>query len=94
MRRYTVVLLTDPESGGYVVQVPALPECVTEGETVEEALDMARDVIRLVLESRAARGESLPVEQAGLIVQVASVDVDCSDLASAPSAPAMEATAR
>jgi predicted RNase H-like HicB family nuclease len=34
------------------VDVPALPEIVTEGDTEEEALAMAKDAIELVLESR------------------------------------------
>ena len=37
MRRYTVVLIPDLEDGGYVVTVPALPGCVTEGGTFQEA---------------------------------------------------------
>ena len=32
--------------GGYVVCVPALPGCVTAGETLEEAREMAGDAIR------------------------------------------------
>ena len=38
-RRYTVLLQPDPEEGGYTVTVPALPGCVTEGDTLEEALE-------------------------------------------------------
>ena len=53
-RRYTVVLVPDPEDGGYTVTVPMLPGCVTEGDTVEEALDMARNAIRLYLEDLEA----------------------------------------
>jgi antitoxin HicB len=41
------------------VLVPALPEIVTEGDTEEEALAMAQDAIRLVLEDGAARGSCL-----------------------------------
>ncbi len=85
MRRYTVVLIPDPETGVYTVQVPSLPECVTEGGTVEEALDRARDVIRLTLESRLAHGESLPEERDAVVVQVAAVEVDVPTLA--PAAP-------
>jgi predicted RNase H-like HicB family nuclease len=45
--------------GGFTVLVPALPEIVTEGDTEEEALAMAQDAIRLVLEDGAARGSCL-----------------------------------
>ncbi len=87
MRRYTIVLIPDLVTGGYTVQVPAMPECFTEGETVEEALARARDVIRLTLESRAAHGEPLPEERAAVVVQVATVDVD-DRVPQAPSVPA------
>ncbi|MEX2238667.1 MAG: type II toxin-antitoxin system HicB family antitoxin [Dehalococcoidia bacterium] len=64
MRRYTAVLSPDTEDGGYTVTVPALPGCITEGDSLEEALDNARDAIRLYLDDLAASGEELPVETA------------------------------
>ncbi len=42
--KYTVILEPDPE-GGYTVICPALPGCVSEGETVGEALEMIQDAI-------------------------------------------------
>ena len=80
MRRFTVVLIPDPESSVITVQVPALPECVTQGDTVDEALEHARDVIRLTLESRAAHGEPIPTEPDTVLVQVAAVAVETDDL--------------
>ena len=77
MRRYTVMLIPDPDDGGYTVLVPALPECVTEGDTVQEAIDNARDVIRLVLESRVADGEAIPEEP--VAIQLAAVEVEAGD---------------
>jgi antitoxin HicB len=59
-RRFAVVLEPQPE-GGFTVTVPALPEVVTEGDTEAEALAMAEDAIRLVLEDMIARGEPIPV---------------------------------
>ena len=60
-RTYTVVL--EPmDDGGFLVHVPALPEVVTSGDTESEALDMAKDAIELVLESRRERGEAIPTE--------------------------------
>ena len=64
MRRYTVLLTQDPEDGGYTVTVPALPGCVTEGDTQEEALENAKDAIRLYLEDVEASGEPVPEEEA------------------------------
>jgi antitoxin HicB len=48
---YTLVLDRDPEAGGYVAIVPALPGVITEGETVEETLEMAKDAVLGYLQS-------------------------------------------
>ncbi len=58
-RKFTVVLEPEAE-GGFTVRVPSLPEIVTYGRNEAEALAMAEDAIRLVLEDSLARGESLP----------------------------------
>src|SRR4030042_3471384 len=44
--KYTVILHGDVEEGGYWVECLDLPGCVSQGETVEEALEMIRDAIR------------------------------------------------
>jgi antitoxin HicB len=62
MRRYTVILTPEREEGGYSVSVPALPGCYTQGETLEEALNNARDAISLYLEDVIASGEPVPEE--------------------------------
>ncbi len=40
-----VILIPDLEDGGYTVEVPSLPGCISEGDTVEEALENIRDAI-------------------------------------------------
>lgn len=60
--KYTIILDPDPDKGGYTVTVPALPGCVTQGETIEEAIAMAKDAIRLYIETLVADGESVPQE--------------------------------
>lgn len=62
MNRYTLLLLPDQEEGGYTVTVPALPGCITEGDSLEEALANAKDAIRLYLEDLIANGEPVPRE--------------------------------
>lgn len=54
-RKFTVVLEPEQE-GGFTVRVPSLPEIVTYGKDEAEALAMAEDAIRLVLEDSLARG--------------------------------------
>ena len=58
---HTFTLLFEPaEEGGYVVTAPALPGLVTEGDTLEEAREMARDAIRGYLESLRKDGQPIP----------------------------------
>jgi len=75
VKTYTIVLEPDPVAGGYTVIVPALPGCVTEGTTVEEALANAREAIALTLEEIAARGEPLPDDPPGVRVERVSVSL-------------------
>ncbi|GMV90892.1 MAG: hypothetical protein AMXMBFR82_06700 [Candidatus Hydrogenedentota bacterium] len=74
---YTVVLEPTDE-GGYFVSVPALPGCFTQGETEDEALAMAEDVIRLWVESLAADGKPVPVEESDLRVVSRRVKVQAA----------------
>ncbi len=82
--RYTVILDRDLEEGGYTVTVPALPGCVTEGDTVEESLAMAREAIAGYLESLAMLGKNLvpDIQEVQLAVEntdeilIYKVDVD------------------
>ena len=55
--------------------VPALPGCVTQGETLEEAIAMAKDAIRLHVETLMAYGEPVPEEREhpqAIIIHVAA----------------------
>ena len=58
--RTFAVVLEPEEEGGFTVRVPSLPEIVTYGKDEREALAMAEDAIRLVLEDCAAGGEPVP----------------------------------
>jgi predicted RNase H-like HicB family nuclease len=49
-RRFKVVLHPDLENGGYWIECPELPGCSSQGDSVEEALDMIRDAIKGHLE--------------------------------------------
>jgi len=44
------VVLEPQEEGGYTVYVPSLPGCISEGETIEEALENIKEAISLYLE--------------------------------------------
>jgi predicted RNase H-like HicB family nuclease len=44
------VVLEPSEEGGFTAYVPALPGCISEGETEEEALASIQEAIELYLE--------------------------------------------
>jgi predicted RNase H-like HicB family nuclease len=62
--RYHVVVYRDVEDGRYNVMVPALPGCVTFGDTRDEALAQIRDAISLSLEVARHDGDPIPSDSA------------------------------
>ena len=59
---YTINIERD-EDGTYVVSVPALPGCFTQGRTIDEAFRMAQDAIRAFLAVLVRRGRKIPIER-------------------------------
>lgn len=45
------VILEPSDEGGYTVSVPALPGCISEGDSRDEALQNIREAIELYLET-------------------------------------------
>lgn len=58
-RTYRVLLTPEPE-GGFTVSVPALPGCITYGESIDHALSMAKEAIELYVETLEAEGDPVP----------------------------------
>lgn len=74
-RHYTIILTPEPDGSAYNVSVPALPGCFTYGETVEEAIAMAKDAIQGWIEATQKLGEPIPEEKEhprAIIVSVAA----------------------
>lgn len=59
--QYTV-FFEAAEEGGYVAKVPALPGCVTQGESLKEARAMIKDAIGGYIVSLRKHGEEVPTE--------------------------------
>jgi antitoxin HicB len=58
---YKVPLVLTPQpEGGFVVTSPVLPELITEGDTVEDAIENASDCLGSVIEIYEDLGRSLP----------------------------------
>ena len=66
---YTVILEQEPD-GGYVVSVPALPGCVSQGDTREDALNNIREAIALYVEDCRDAGDPVPTEVGKEFVEV------------------------
>ena len=56
---FQVILEPDEEEGGYTVYCPALPGCISEGDTYDAALANITEAIRLYLRAIAREAESL-----------------------------------
>jgi len=70
--RYTVVLEEEPD-GGYVATVPALPGCVSQGNSRAEALVNIREAIELYVEDCQAAGDPVPTEAGKEFVEVGAL---------------------
>lgn len=69
MGKYRVVIETD-EDGVYVVEVPSLPGCISQGRTRAEAIDNIKEAITAYLESLDDHGEPVPPQISEEIVEV------------------------
>jgi antitoxin HicB len=59
-RLYKVNITKDEEEGFFVAEVPTLSPCITYGETLEEAIEMIKEAIEAVVESRLENGYPVP----------------------------------
>jgi antitoxin HicB len=62
MAVYKLPLVLEPQpEGGYVVTCPLVPELITEGDTVDEALHNASDALSALIEGFQTLGRPLPL---------------------------------
>jgi len=54
------VILEPQEEGGFTVTVPTLPGCISEGETIEEALNNIKEAIELYIKVLKEDGKPIP----------------------------------
>lgn len=72
MKHYYPAVFEIAEEGGYTVSVPDLPGCITEGDSLEQAMWMAQDAIGCMLDD---------VEEKNYPVPSGVNDIDKSDYA-------------
>lgn len=70
IKNYTVII--EPgEDNWFIATVPALPGCVTQGKTIDEALENAKEAIEAYLESLQKNNQPIPEPDRINIKQIA-----------------------
>jgi predicted RNase H-like HicB family nuclease len=64
------VLIEPNDPDGYLVTCPALPGLVTEGDTLDQAFEMAKDAIEGYLISLIKHGDPIPEDKLAIPVRV------------------------
>ena len=60
MYKYELIIFWSDENERYVVEVPELPGCMADGETYEEAIKNAQDIIEEWIETARGLGREIP----------------------------------
>ena len=72
---YTAVFKPDPDNGGFTVTIPALPGCISEGDTFEEATKNIKDAAVLYLQVMKKRRGDIAGTEEGFIVAPVQIAV-------------------
>lgn len=57
---FTIRQLTQEEGGGFLIEFPDLPGCMSDGETVEEAIDNGKDAVACWIAAAKEAGRDIP----------------------------------
>jgi antitoxin HicB len=57
--------LTEEEGGGYLISFPDFAECISDGETVEEAMANGRDALKATIAALKAKKMAVPAANSG-----------------------------
>ena len=57
---FTIRYLTDEEGGGFLIEFPDLPGCLSDGETIEEAIENGQDAMMCWLKTAKESGMKIP----------------------------------
>lgn len=71
--KFQVIFTFDPEYQGYVAEVPALPGCLSQGKTLDEAIANIRDAIKGYLYVQEKHGQ--PIQTTELDIFLGEVAV-------------------
>jgi antitoxin HicB len=65
MYTYRIILTQEPE-GGFTVTIPTLPGCITYGDNINHAMDMAKEAIEGYLEVLKEQNKDIPDDSRSL----------------------------
>ena len=58
--KYEIIIYWSEQDGHYIAEVPELPGCMADGETLEETLAMVQEVMKLWIETAEEDGMTVP----------------------------------
>ena len=56
----SITILSAEEGGGYLIEFPDLPGCISDGETISEAMANGEDAISCWIETAKQYGDEIP----------------------------------
>ena len=60
MYPFCIRILTDDDGGGYLIEFPDLPGCISDGDTIDEAIANGKDAIFCWIETAKLHGDEIP----------------------------------
>ena len=57
---FNISTLPPEEGGGYLIEFPDLPGCISDGETIEEAIANGKDAMFCWIETAKQHGDAIP----------------------------------
>jgi len=58
---FCISILSDVEGGGYLIEFPDLPRYISDGETINEAIENGRDALICWIETSKHHGDEIPL---------------------------------
>ena len=58
--KYEIIIYWSNQDGHYIAEVPELPGCMADGETLEETLAMTQEVMNIWIETAKEDGDPIP----------------------------------
>ena len=57
---FNISILPDKEGGGYLIEFPDLPGCISDGDTIDEAIANGKDALSCWIETAKQNGDEIP----------------------------------